>query len=515
MKCKQLICKYKRILSAFLMALVPVLCCIVTCLIDKKSVLDVYLPASTWNDELYYYKLVEAILEHGYPQGYYGFNESHAQVLSFAAWSPILLLPWVIWGLIFGWNFLSPIICNIFMMALTMFFFTYLAKPGKWQMVAMTVMTAVFTPMVRYSFACMPEITCFMLVILFWALGISYCEKKHNGKIVGMFFLAVLATLMRPYFILLLLLPGYYWFRKNKAAGLLGTLGITGITGVIYIAIKRFLGAEYFTALFNTQWVETFFDEGILEGIKFTLYKLYDVGKQFFLMLYESFISGLPAGALFAAFMLILVLLFVTAFGKWKRKEKDTSVYVHFTFCTFGMWIALLLMYKMTEGSKHLSTFIIAGIMLVSLVATKQFWKWIVTVCLCGFLFIFMAREPINYDIPYKSEVLESQIADIKSQMEANLVWTDSVPSFENTVIWAFSDEVDGEIIQLPWQMLYVVPAEYGINICYSDYIMENLDTLKSRYIATLPGGEIEEVCRQKGAVLVGENEKIVIYQMY
>ena len=132
MKVKVFVQKYNRILCAFLMALVPLAAYVVTCAIDGKSVLDVYLPASTWNDELYYYKLVEAILEHGYPMGFYGFNESHALKLSFAAWSPVLLLPWVIWGFLFGWNLMSPVICNMVMMCLAVFIFTYLTKPKKW-----------------------------------------------------------------------------------------------------------------------------------------------------------------------------------------------------------------------------------------------------------------------------------------------------------------------------------------------------------------------------------------------
>ena len=180
MKMKVFTQKYNRILSAFLMALVPIVCCIVTCAIDGKSVLDVYIPASTWNDELYYYKLVEAVLEHGYPQGYYGFNETHALKLSFAAWSPVLLVPWIIWGAIFGWNLMSPILCNMVMISLAIFLFTYLTKPKKWQMLGMAVMLATFTPMVRYTFACMPEITCFFLIIVFLGLAISYCEKAQR-----------------------------------------------------------------------------------------------------------------------------------------------------------------------------------------------------------------------------------------------------------------------------------------------------------------------------------------------
>ena len=39
----------------------------------------IYLPASAWSDEVYYAKQLSAVVTHGVPQGYFGFNESHAR----------------------------------------------------------------------------------------------------------------------------------------------------------------------------------------------------------------------------------------------------------------------------------------------------------------------------------------------------------------------------------------------------------------------------------------------------
>lgn len=509
------ITKYARFLTALLAALFPVVLCVITCLIDGKGVWDVYIPASTWNDELYYYKLVEAILEHGYPQGYYGFNESQAQYLSFAAWSPVLLLPWVLWGLCFGWNFLSPVLCNLFLICLALFIFTYVVKPGKWQMVSMFGMLAVFTPLVRYTFACMPEITCFFLIIVFLALAISYCDKKKNYKLVLMFLLASLATLMRPYFILFLFLPGYFLWKKRKWIGSLVTLGTMGVTGVIYAAIKICFGAEYFTDLFNIDWITTFFTKGIFSGIKYMLYKLVDTGIYFFRMLVEGFRSGLPAGALFGGFLLLFIWLFITAISKVKAKDKYACVYVHFCFCTFGMWMALLLMYKMTEGSKHLSAFIVTGILLLALVEVKQCYKWIVTFVMCGYLFIVMANEPVNYEIPYKTAELENKLEVLYKELEEGMEVSDLVPSFENDIIWLFSDNVNGKEIQLAWQMLYALPDDYGISICYADYVKENFENLKCRYIAVIPDGDIEWMLSKAQKEKIAENEQIAVYKLY
>ena len=85
--------RYKLLVKAVLMGLLPLLCCVVTCAAQGKAIWDVYLPNSEWNDELFYFKQVEGIVHFGYPQGYFGFNESHALRLSFAAWSPVLVFP--------------------------------------------------------------------------------------------------------------------------------------------------------------------------------------------------------------------------------------------------------------------------------------------------------------------------------------------------------------------------------------------------------------------------------------
>ena len=190
----------ERIGKALLMALLPLVCCIVHCALQGRSLFEVYLPASEWNDELFYFKQVEAILENGYPYGYYGFNESRAAYLSFAAWSPVLVIPWVLWGALFGWTMLSPVLCNIFLMSLDMFLFVYFTKPGYKQMGCISVLYCLFPMFTRYMMSGMPEIICISLVLVFYGVAISYLqEKASNGKLVCLFVMSVLMTLMRPY----------------------------------------------------------------------------------------------------------------------------------------------------------------------------------------------------------------------------------------------------------------------------------------------------------------------------
>ena len=119
--------RYVTLLKAMLLAALPFLCCALRVCMDSETISQVWLPGSEWNDELCYFKQVESILEYGYPYGFFGFNESQARVLSFAAWSPVLVFPWILWGLLFGWNLMSPVICNIVLLTVAVFLFVWLA----------------------------------------------------------------------------------------------------------------------------------------------------------------------------------------------------------------------------------------------------------------------------------------------------------------------------------------------------------------------------------------------------
>ena len=75
--------RYVTLIKSLLLGILPLVCCLVYCGVQGRSLGEVYPPCSEWNDELFYYKQVEGIVNYGYPQGYFGFNESHALKLSF------------------------------------------------------------------------------------------------------------------------------------------------------------------------------------------------------------------------------------------------------------------------------------------------------------------------------------------------------------------------------------------------------------------------------------------------
>ncbi len=500
------------------MALLPLLCALAACALEGRSLLEVYLPASEWNDELFYYKQVEGILAHGYPYGYFGFNESHALQLSFAAWSPVLVLPWVLFGLVFGWGLQSPVFCNILLMTLAMFLFVLLVKPSWKQLGLLALLYSVFTPFTRYMLSGMPEVICFSLMILYLALMTRYLEGKGRGVLAALFVLAAGMTLMRPYLILMLLFPMGALIRQKKWAGAALSALIFGLTAGAYGGIKHYLGAAYFTPLFQTGWLEPFAQGHILAGLKGILVKLFYEGRTFLALTLEGLRSGIAEGAVFAAFLLLLALLVWQSVQDFRRGRKSALIRNgYLAFCYLSMLAAILLMYKMKEGSKHLLTFMAAGIFAVSLMETRFYKKTVILGLVCVYLFSVKAVSAYDYQIPFRNPERVRQVEAWRETFAREMTLeTEGVPSFENVVIWVFAetDPAGGGTRLTDWQILYALPEGFGISCCEETYVREHFESLQSRYLTVPAGGELQRMCKEAGWELLGEDGSVCVYRI-
>lgn len=512
-------------------AVLPWICCIFYCLLRGKTIGQVYLPNSEWNDELFYFKQVEGIVKYGYPQGYFGFNESHAIKLSFAAWSPVLVFPWVIWGKLFGWGFLSPILCNLCWLSMAMVFFVLSARPNWKQIGILSVLFCLFTPFARYLLSGMPEIICFGMLITFYGLSVNEIRNHRVWKLVILLFMGGLMTLMRPYLILFLFLPCFLWIKRRHLIGMMGSIMVIGISLGGYALIKHFYGAEYFADLFFTDWIKAFFERGLFGGARYTLGKLYYMGKDFCIHLIEGCRSGMASGAFFAGFLAVGAILACQTghdlkrfLGKADTKEQKNSesdrsmitVETHLLISFIGMFFALLLMYKLTEGSKHLLTFIAAGIFLICLMETRYYGKTVFLSLVFLYFYVIMAKSPYDYQVPFAEKDRLDQVCFWQEEMgeKISLDQKDK-PDFDHVVIWTLSDQVnEAGQVNTKWQLLYALPEGMGISCCKADYIMDHFQELKSKYIATVSGGDIDNKLAQSGYHALIRDQDMALYQL-
>ena len=218
--------KVKKNKSLFVKCLIallfPFVLCLIYFLVRGIRPFDIYVPASKNNDSLYYYKLVESVRYNLIPRGYFGFNESHAANLTFAAWSPLMLLPWAAFSLIFGWGFKSAVFINILLFAISFAVFVFLTDLEIEKYLNITILYAFFPSFFIHLMCILPEAFIAGLALIF--LGLAYRisldkNKSKKGENISFIFLILISaflTLLRPYMVVFFIVPVVLAFKKKK-----------------------------------------------------------------------------------------------------------------------------------------------------------------------------------------------------------------------------------------------------------------------------------------------------------
>lgn len=509
--------------QAVLLALLPLLCCFVRCALDGETISSVWLPGGFWNTELFFYKQVEGIVHYGYPQGYFGYNESQALQLSFGAQSPVLLFPWVIWGLVFGWELWSPVICNIVLTSLVCFLFVCMVKPTWKQLGILALLFSLYAPFTRYMLSAMAEVLCFDMLILFYALAVNYLDRKKNYKLVLLFVMAVLMTLMQPCFALTLLLPAYLWTHRLGWRGAAGSAAVAGAAIGGGVCISHYLQAAYFAQSGFADWLRVFEEQGVSAGLRSCITRLHYMGRGTFfcgcililcILIGQSLLDRRRFRALGRASEDSVVWDEENA-GARKRLYNRLVIQMHLAFSLMAMLFAAVLLRGTEEGGRDLLPFMAAGIFVIALMDTEYFVK----VILLGLSFVwlyFYRADPGFYELPYRQEEREAQFAEWEEAFDLGmeLKREADVPGSDNSVIWVLQEEAaDGSPESTEWQLLYALPEGFGISCCTREYVLANFEELKSRYIAVLPGGRIDEMCRDAGYREIGRDGELVVYR--
>lgn len=593
MKTKNKNLKISGIICIAILGLLPVLSVLIRNIINPAPV---SLITSQWNDELFYFKQVEAIIDYGYPRGFYGFNESKALSLSFAAWSPVLVWPWVMFGFIFGWTLERVFIYNLIIYVIAMISFGALVKPNWKQTAVISVWFLSFFLNARYIYSSMPEVICFSHLIIYWGLMISYLRGGKKSEVGGAIVLAILMTFMRPYLILFLVFSLIVMIatarKERKLIDVVLALMVFGLTGFAYYLINHFLSAEYLMPFFYTDFITTFFTDGIGKGIHHLFGTLYYKGRDFLGFMKAAFISDSAPGIFFWIFLIMMVLQFIMSVSDIKKffskkaeseagpgekleadaketevktdvKKEDSSKEMeavveaiadaktpglskavesdteagkpdkknnnseflcglYMVFADFAFLMAILLMYKLTEGSKHLLTFIMAGVLVMILDKKKGLiCGLIMSLVLIYFGVFHCVGNDYDFGIPVKTAKTEADYMYWEKAFRDGIVLDLSdVPSYKNAIIWEFMDEVDGEYVTTEWQMLYALPSGTGISCCMdmnggSSYTERNFYRIRCRYIAVPTGGRVDEMCREAGYEVIGRDDNLVVYARY
>ena len=227
------------------------------------------------NDEVSWWSQINAILKAGKPLGYYGYNGTHAPVGTIGPWGIAPLIPYVIFGKIFGWEIYSMAYANILFLSLGGFIFCLLAKPDRKQLRWIFVLYACSFFSIGYSMTAMAEGMRYAMGLILIGMIVwlrrnppDIKELKIKDILMYLLILCFLYFSINVYLVFALLALPIAWFMLKKLKPIIrlavSLVFTAGITLVAYKATFKVIAP--YTSSYIKRLIETLQTEGIYKG---------------------------------------------------------------------------------------------------------------------------------------------------------------------------------------------------------------------------------------------------------
>lgn len=140
------------------------------------------LPMPKWNDEAAYYELIKTWLATGMPKGYWGFEGGHAILGTGSAWSPAILLPYALWGEMFGWTYGSVAAANVAFLCIANTIVLLLCKPDRRGLGYLILLEMFSGHILLYMNTIMSEVLRYALAIVLAAMLYRLLFGEEEGE---------------------------------------------------------------------------------------------------------------------------------------------------------------------------------------------------------------------------------------------------------------------------------------------------------------------------------------------
>lgn len=180
------------------------------------------------------------------------------------------------------------------------------------------------------------------------------------------------------------------------------------------------------------------------------------------------------------------------------------------------MLLAIIVLYQLPEGSRHILVFLMGFIIVGAMRDNYAIKKNLLIMAVFTYLFAVKYEDASGYHVPYLKEDIIQETQDLSNAFYLCISLNyENVPSYDNVVGWVIADSVDGKMNDIPWRILFALPEGSGISCCLPQYITENIDELKGRYLIAIPNGRTDLLCQEKEMELLMREESFVLYKTY
>lgn len=485
----------------------PVILFIVISLVQcGRSGGGLFLPMPKWNDEAAYYELIKTWLSTGMPQGYWGFEGSHAILGTGSAWSPAILLPYAVFGEMFGWGYSSVAIANVVFLCIANTVVLALCKPDEKRIWYFLLMEVSSGHILLYLNTIMSEVLRYALAIVLAAMlyRLLFGEEDGKDRVFRYIVVPVYVVLVtQVYIFFAFAVPVYIfavlkkkkWYCKMIAAFLVMAVEAGGSYYLLHLISSNYniYKAEM---LFEALKSKDFF------GAVKTFLWMFKVG---LIDLWHCFLSYtgygmfrwfVPLLAVFAALPLGVLCRDGIVHLKKKKKEKEQEVFWNRDrqiFLVISYSISLFVFMYITVYSLEAFTFyrgvgivILFSLMMVPAIEKKKYRYLFLGLYAAGIFFVPANQADFNVERYVSAEVREewdtlakelekampleegggSQRAADDNEAEKNVQQI----SEKEKLRWANT----AVLYSMEPKLICAVPAGAGINFAmYSDEIVE------------------------------------------
>lgn len=502
----------RAIIYYLLFSIMPLLAACIYCLISQKCIGDIYLPNvdfpnGDWTDEVSYYKQIEGIIEYGIPRGFFAYNDSAAAVGTMGPWSFLLFIPYVIVGKIIGWTYITHVACNIFFVCVGFFLFALISKKKISVLVTVGVIICANPIFIRYMLSGMAEPVFYMFMLVYGALILRMWDNNKTYIMIIALMLGMYLSIIRPYCIILMIIPAYHLVVRDKRYIILSTISMI-VALIIYFVISQKFCAPYFMKTIDLGSLEMLKEGHIFSAIKYVFKTLINQLIVVAWYIKQMFLTGEILGEKWIYYFVALIFLIINCFTN--KNEKREHFILLFAVSMIVM-LAVLIFYSANMGSRHMM--VVSIIMILAVAEAEQkilLSEAVILLLLC----IAMPKTRIFYQIPYKTENAVAYVKETEKLFSSHITVTEKC-SWDNSVMWIMSDWDENKVwYDVPYNILYALPAGIGISTTQNTYILQNgTGVVKSKYIITPSHGMVSDLIKESGADLLESNDVFSLWK--
>lgn len=349
----------KKIVLYIGISLIPLFTVIISSIINGYGI-GINRLYPNMSDEISWNGQILSMVDYNAPLGYYGYNGTHANFGTFGPWGIAPLIPYTIFGKIFGWQINSMPIANITFLCLSLLIFCILTKPTIKQCIWIGMIYIFSFITVFYSVISMSEGLRYSLGIILIGL-IIYIEKNYKQTglirkkmpvkdiiIAILIFLTVLYA-CNVFLIFAITIPIFvvlYLRKSNMLVKILASIICTALITILSYYMVNNLSSPYVSSTIGNilNVVKT---EGIFNGIGY-LIKVF-ITNSSFLSIKEIMKQELVLQIYFAWYYILTLMLIYLTINSFIKKKEDKWYFFIALYLMLGFIFAYFALYTNTS----------------------------------------------------------------------------------------------------------------------------------------------------------------------